>query len=252
MTLNWDFAAAVVVVTFLATAAQAATGFGFNLVFVPLLSLVYDPKATVVLALCLGIAGKFPLLVHVRRHVQPRAIAAIVLASFVGSLLGTRLILYADPAVLRLFIGAVVIAGCLPLLTNRRWQFKRERLANVLIGLACGVLASSTSMSGPPIILFGVNQAWPKDSFRANLVAFFVVSDSFALATLAASGLLNQQTGLNTLFGLPAIGVGLLAGNWLFRRVPVALFYRVVVLFVIVVGLVGLASGVQAILGRAA
>ena len=247
-----DFAAAVVVVTFLSTAAQAATGFGFNLVFVPLLSLVYDPKATVVLALCLGIAGKAPLLLHVRQHVQPRAIAAIVLASFVGSLLGTRLILYADPAALRLFIGAVVVAGCLPLLANRRWQIKRAGLANALIGLVCGVLASSTSMSGPPIILFGVNQAWPKESFRANLVAFFVVSDSFALATLAASGLLDAQAGVNTLLGLPAIAVGLVAGNWLFRRAPVALFYKAVVLSVVLVGVVGLASGLQAILGRAA
>ncbi len=245
-----DFLAATTLVSFLATAAQAATGFGFNLVFVPLLSLIYDPKATVVLALCVGISAKLPLFLQVRRHVVWRAIAAIVLASFAGSLLGTRLILFADPALLRVFIGLVVVVGCLPLLANRRWRIKREGLANGLIGLACGVLASSTSMSGPPIILFGVNQAWPKESFRANLVAFFVVSDTFALATLAASGLVSQQIGLSTVLSWPAIAVGLLAGNWLFHKVPVALFYKLVVLFVIVVGAIGLASGAGALLGR--
>ncbi|MHB1134111.1 MAG: sulfite exporter TauE/SafE family protein [Chloroflexota bacterium] len=248
---NLDLLAVTTLVTFLSTAAQAATGFGFNLVFVPLLSLVYDPKATVVLALCLGISAKVPLLLQVRRHVTPGAIVVITLASFAGSLLGTRLILWADPAFLRFFIGLVVVAGCLPLLANRRWQIKRERTAHGLIGVSCGILASSTSMSGPPIILFGVNQSWPKESFRANLVAFFVFSDTFALATLVASGLLTAEIVTSTVLGWPAIAFGLVAGNWLFHRVPVKLFYKMVVLFVIIVGLIGLAGGASALLARA-
>ncbi len=89
--------------------ALAMTGFGFNLVLVPLLSLIYDPKATVVLALTVGLAVKAPLFLKLHKLVQPRVIAPLTLASFVGSIGGSRLILYADPSLLRVIIGATVL-----------------------------------------------------------------------------------------------------------------------------------------------
>ncbi|MHB1415222.1 MAG: sulfite exporter TauE/SafE family protein [Chloroflexota bacterium] len=234
--------------TFLATMALAMTGFGFNLVLVPLLSLIYDPKATVVLALILGLVVKAPLFAQSYKLVQPRVIAPLTLASFVGSIGGARLILYADPALLRVIIGATVVFGCIPLLLNRRWQLKQTGPATAVVGLVSGVLASSTSMSGPPVILFGVNQAWPKETFRANLIGFFVFSDAFALALLIASGLFTQEMLTNTVLVLPAVAVGVLLGNAAFKRFSVGVFYRVVVLSVIVTGALGAYGGAAALL----
>lgn len=226
-------------IAFLAAAAQALTGFGFALVLVPLLSLVFDPTLTVLVSLSLGLACKLPLFLQTRQHVRLRLIAPLTVAAFAGNALGTRLLLFADPNLMRFIIGLVVVVLCVPLLLNYRWQIKREGLATAVVGVVSGLLTGSTSMGGPPVVLFGVNQAWAKEGFRANLIAYFILTNLFTLALLGASGAFTEQVLLTDLVMLPGVALGLLAGNALFKRAPVELFHRVVVLFVIATGLFG-------------
>lgn len=246
--LSLDFLAPALAIAFLAAVAQGITGFGFGLVLVPLLSAVYDPKAVVVVSLTLGFLTKLPMLVYDRRFVQWRMIAPLVLAAFVGNAVGTRVILYADPAVLRLIIGATVVVLATLLLRDYRWRIRRERLATIAVGLTSGVLTGSTSMGGPPVVLFGVNQLWAKESLRANLVAFSTLTFLFSAVLLATSGVVTREIASIDLALLPAVAVGLVIGNHAFQRAPRALLYRAVVLFVLVTGLYGIYSSAAGLL----
>ncbi len=243
-----DFTFASLLVAFLASLAQGVTGFGFALILVPLLSLVYDPKAVVLISLSLGLLTKIPLLIVDRRHIQWRVIAPLVGVTLVGNTLGAQVILSADQALLRLGIGVLVVVLSALLLLDFRWQIKREWLATAVVGLVSGFLTGSTSMGGPPVVLFGVNQAWAKESLRANLVAFFTISALFTTALLAASGALTREILLLDAYMLPGIAVGLWVGNFAFRRVPRVLLYRGIVLFVLVTGLFGTYSSASGLL----
>lgn len=243
-----DFAAACLVVV-LASAAQAVTGFGFALVLVPLLALVYDPRLVVVVSISLGLVCKLPLLLASWRRVQLLRIAPLALAAVVGTFFGTQLLLRVDPDVLRLALGCVVVLLASPMLLDFRRPVVRERLASLGVGFASGVLGGATSMGGPPVVLLGVNQGWAKESFRANLLAFFVVSNTSSLVNLAGAGALTRPALTLDLLLVPATAAGILAGSWLFGRIDADRFRRLVVLLVIATGLLSIWTGARALLG---
>ena len=103
-------------------------------------------------------------------------------------------------------------------------------------------------MGGPPVVLLGVNQGWVKESFRANLLAFFVVSNTSSLLNLAGAGALTPAALTLDLLLIPATIVGILAGNWLFVRIDADRFRKLVVLLVIATGLLSIWTGARALL----
>jgi uncharacterized protein len=243
-----DFTFAAPAIAFLAAIAQGVTGFGFGLVLVPLFSVAYDPKAAVAVSLSLGFLSKLPILWVDRRHVQWRLIAPLTVSSLVGNLAGTQVLIFASGAALRLSIGLIVVVLSTLLLFNYRLRIKREGLATVLVGLISGTLTGATSMGGPPVVLFGVNQRWAKESIRANMVALSTLTFGFSAGLVAASGAFTPQLLRLEALMLPAVAVGLFLGNLAFRRAPRQLMYRVIILFVIATGIVGAWGGATALL----
>ena len=233
-------------IAIIASAAQALTGFGFALVLVPLLGLLFAPKTVVMISLSLGLVCKLPLLVHSWRQVEVARIAPLCVAAILGSVVGTQALIHTDPKTLRLGIGIVVVALGIPLLLDRRWPVRREGLAALGVGLLSGALNGATSMGGPPVVLLGANQSWSKESFRANLTAFFVVSNVASLGLLVAAGAFPVGVLILDLELAPGVALGLVAGNVLFGRLPVAAFRRLVVLLVIVMGCVSIWTGLRA------
>jgi uncharacterized protein len=236
-------------IVFLASAAQAITGFGFALVLVPLLAIVYDPKLVVIISISLGLLCKLPLLVASWRQVQLLRIVPLALTAVVGTFFGIQILLRADADILRLVIGVVVVALASPMLLNFRRPVIRERLAAFGVGFVSGVLGGATSMGGPPVVLLGVNQGWKKESFRANLLAFFVVSNTSSLVNLAGAGALQPAALELDLLLVPATVLGIVVGNWLFKKIDADRFRKLVVLFTIATGLISIWTGASALLG---
>jgi uncharacterized membrane protein YfcA len=231
-----------------AAAAQAVTGFGFALVLVPLLSFVYDPRLVVIISISLGLLCKLPLLIPSWREVQLLRLAPLSVAAIVGTFIGTQLLLQVDADALRLAIGVLVVLLASPLLLEFRRPVVREGLAALGVGFASGVLGGATSMGGPPVVLLGVNQAWTKESFRANLLAFFVISNTSSLLNLGRSGALTVEVLTLDAYLLPATALGVLAGSWLFKRISADRFRRLVVFLVIATGLLSIWTGGRALL----
>ncbi|MHB1134109.1 MAG: sulfite exporter TauE/SafE family protein [Chloroflexota bacterium] len=235
-------------IVMLAAIAQGVTGFGFGLVLVPLFSLLYDPKTAVMVSLSLGFLSKLPILWLDRGHVQWRLIAPLTVTSLVGNALGTQVLLFASGPALRLAIGLIVAVLAGLQFCNFRVKIRREGLATVLVGLISGTLTGATSMGGPPVVLFGVNQRWAKESIRANMVALSSLTFGFSAGLIAASGAFSRELVTLELWLLPAVALGLLVGNYAFGRAPRELMYRVLALFVIATGLVGAWSGATTLL----
>jgi uncharacterized protein len=232
----------------MAALSQALTGFGFALVLVPLLNLLLDAKMVVIISISLGLVSKVPILVQDWRHVEPRRIAPLSVAAIVGSVVGVQLLLNTNANVLKVAIGVVVVAFAIPMLLDYRRPARREGLATLIVGLVSGILNGSTSMGGPPVVLLGVNQAWSKVSFRANLVAFFVISNVSTLAMLSAAGAFTSDVIQLDLILVPAVLVGIVVGGRLFAAIPAERFRKFVVLLVIASGLLSTWTGVQSLL----
>ena len=229
-------------ILFLASLITGMTGFGFALIAVPLLTLLLTPKVVVTTLLLLGLVNGVLILVQTWRWLKPRRIWPLLVGGVVGAPLGTTLLLALDADLLQALIGVVVVLSALALAAGLRWQVQDERRAAAGAGLLSGVLAGSTGIGGPPVILFFANQDIPKQVFRANITLFFLTLGISNLISQSLGGLVTRPVLSYTLWLLPALLGGTWLGTWLADRVSERLFRKITLILVISTGLSAIVS----------
>jgi uncharacterized membrane protein YfcA len=225
---------AAIVITCGAALCQSLTAFGFALVMVPLLSLAWDVKSAVVTSTVLGTIALLPLLFEVRRHVRLGAAAALATGSLAGIPAGLFILDWIDPEALKILVGVTVIAASVLFYQVREVRATRAGvLPAVAAGAVSGVLRASTSMGGPPAVLYLLSVERDKETFRGTLLAFFLPTSLVTIVGLAAVGRVTPDVLRTSVIALPALVVGMVVGAWLRYRVREELFRLLVLLFLI-------------------
>jgi uncharacterized membrane protein YfcA len=217
-------------IAFLAAACYAVTGFGFALVMTPLLAVAWDVKSAVVTSVVLSTMALLPLLVEARAHVPVQRAFFLVLGSFAGIPLGVVVLQELESDALQVLVAATVIVAALLLHFRPVAEPGPDtRTTQLATGFVSGVVGGSTSMGGPPIVLYLLGREREIAPFRATLLAFFLPGSVLQIAILAGVGRITGDVLLLVAAALPAVGVGLLAGAWLRRRVEAERFQAIVV-----------------------
>jgi len=217
-------------IAFLAAACYAVTGFGFALVMTPLLAVAWDVKSAVVTSVVLSTVALLPLLVEARAHVPVQRAFVLVLGSFAGIPLGVVVLQELESDALQVLVAATVIVAALLLYFRPVVEPGPDtRTTQLATGFVSGVVGGSTSMGGPPIVLYLLGREREIAPFRATLLEFFLPGSVLQIAILAGVGRITGDVLLLVAAALPAVGVGLLAGAWLRRRVEAERFRAIVV-----------------------
>ncbi|HEX4518713.1 MAG TPA: sulfite exporter TauE/SafE family protein [Gaiellaceae bacterium] len=235
---------AVVVASFIG----GVTGFGYGLVAAPALLLIGFSLPFVVTAnLAIGLLTRLSVAVRLRRQITWRRSTILVVASIPGFFLGARLLVEADPTLIKVGLGALVIALSVVLDRGRTRPAPRPIPgAPLLAGFAGGFLGGLSSLNGVgPVLLLTRERVAPIAAI-ANLAFYFVVSNAIGLGVLAVTGALSTRA----LF--PAVVVwlpGALVGNALgvatAPRLPVEHFRRLTLGIVCLAGAVIIATAVR-------
>jgi uncharacterized membrane protein YfcA len=197
-----------VILMFLASLLQAIVGFGSALVAVPL-ALLFLPKETVVSSMfMMGLSLNGFLSVRIRAPISPRPVVILFLASLFGLPVGLSILRAIPMDTMQVFVGCLVVLFTV-LLQWGKLRLPPNGLLTALAGFLSGVLNTSTSMSGPPVLILLAGQGLPKDQLRRTLVSFFFVSGLVAAFTLALSGVMTLQ---RVSYGVAAIPFVFLAG----------------------------------------
>ncbi|MEX2598499.1 MAG: sulfite exporter TauE/SafE family protein, partial [Dehalococcoidia bacterium] len=214
---------------------------------VPVLSIIISPKVVVPVVVLQTLVTNLPLVVMARRHVQLGYFWPLMASAIAGIPFGALVLLFLDANALRLLIGAVVTAFALLLMAGVGYKVRRERLAFVPVGFVSGLLNGSSSLAGPPVILFFANQEIPPQVFRANILTYFFVTSFVAIAVFGVGNLLTSEVFLFTLLFLPAVALGSALGTRFAHRVRASVFRRITLAVVLLTGLVAIASGIGAL-----
>jgi len=225
-----------IAVVFAAGVIKGLTGFGFSLFTLPALVIFLGPKTAVPVIVLLNAVSNVPLYIHSRKWSSLRRIWPVVVAGVATMPIGTYLLLILDTSVLKLIVGVVICLFALAFLLGLRREIRRERLGLVSAGLLSGVLNGLISTGGPPVILFLSNQGIPKDSFRANLITYFLFINAATLPAHFAGGLLSLEVFQYAAVFIPALAVGALVGIKLVGHIPEATFRKSVLALVAVAG----------------
>lgn len=223
-----------------AAIVQSTAGFGFSLMLVPLLSLVIGVRETVVLANLLSASLQAALLVRARQACEWRLGGTLLVGALVGMPLGLLVVTFLSPSALKLLIAVTVLV-----FTGLLWRGVRLQTAGtvgcVATGLISGILNVSTSMSGPPVVLYLQAQGMARSPFRATLFAYFTTISAIAVILLALAGHFTETVALGALVAIPSLVVGGAVGSLIHKSVPEHRF-RYLVYAILV------ASGVAAII----
>lgn len=219
-------------------AVQSATGFGFALVLSPALFAVMEPAEAVTVLLALGAA--LNALVLVERHdARWSRLPPLILPALPGLALGAVVLAALSREPLQIGVGVAVIAAAL-------WQLRHRAAAAGVPGTAAGflsgLLTTSISISGPPLVLWLEAQALRPAEFRATLAAAFLALNIAGCAVLVVAGDATAEPGeLLVLLGI--VVAGHVLGALAFKRLDHERFYRMVLVLVLVTGAASVVAG---------
>ena len=228
-----------------ASLVKGTTGFGFALVATPLLLLFWEPLVMVPVLIPAGLAADILIVTQNRHRLEWGRVAPMAAAGVVGVPLGTVILLIVPSTALKIGVALVVLASATILLTGARVNISRERVASGVAGFLSGLLLTSTTISGPPVTLFLINQRWTKDVFRTTLALLFLTLQSFAIVSLAVSGVLTVSTLVVSMALLPSVLLGYALAVRILPHIPQDAFLRIATVVVMAAGVLALVTAVR-------
>ena len=93
-------------------------------------------------------------------------------------------------------------------------------------------------MHGPPVVLYLVVSEPSKDHYMGMIQTYAVITNIVMLIVRAFAGYVTPAVGGAYLYGLAGLAMGVIAGNWAYRRIPGKLFTYIVYAYIGVCGLV--------------
>ena len=137
-------------------------------------------------------------------------------------------------------INGTVIVFALMLLRGAQPSRSPSRLETALIGMSGGVINGASANGGPPVILFFLSSPAGASVGRASLIAYFLMTDTWASLFCWQNGLFTVNTWLFAGAMLPVLALGVMLGSRFFRGLDEARFKKIVLVLLLAVAGAGL------------
>lgn len=216
---------------------QGLIGFGSAMVTMSLLPQHLGLGVAGPLVALMALPSEALVLVRYRRALNWRAVGRLALGMCLGVPFGILALRHLPERLLLAVLGGAIAAYALyALLELRLPALHRPRWA-YLFGWLSGLLGGAYNVSGPPVVIYGTGRGWSRAEFKGNLQAFFLLCDFTVVLGHVVAGTLTPAVVRLFLLALPVILLGAAAGVALDRHIPAALFRRLVLLLLLVLGL---------------
>lgn len=216
-------------------AVQAGIGIGFALVCAPFLVALSGPREGVKSAIALSIVLNLLMLFKERRDLVFKPILALLIPSLLATPVIVILVKSLDRRPLTVAAGIVTIAGVVALAMGRRSRRFSGAPAAAVAGVIGAAMNVVGGISGPPTVVYAINEGWPAKMMRPSLQFYFLVLN---IAALAGLGLPKLN------YWLPAgLAAGWIAGSAASGRVSETKLKAAVLVVAAAGGLTAIAKG---------
>jgi len=226
--LEFVFFAAVIM---LAGYVRGYGGFGFSMITVAGLSLLFPPAIIVPGVLLLEVVASAYLIVGNWRKVAWKSLGWLSIGVILGTPAGGWLLGILPENVLKVVIAGIVVILAGLLRSGFRPRRAMGKGGTVATGLVSGLFNGSTALGGPPVVLFFFSSPGGVDISRASLIAFFLGTEIVAIGTFAGMGLITMESVRLFLTALIPMGVSLVVGKRSFIQTDQNVFRKRVMLY---------------------
>ena len=199
------------VAVFIAAFMQIVSGFGFSLLSVPVMTLAIEPKIAVVVASITGIFVTSWQAFKERARADKVLVKRMTIGAYLGMPLGLLVFLTVNDNVLRFMLGIAVLIAVVLLAMRINLHHVGPHL-DFGAGFISGILSTSLSTNGPPLVFALQARQLPPPTFRATISAVFALSNIVGMSLFIASGKITRDGLVASAVTIPAMFVGQLLG----------------------------------------
>jgi uncharacterized membrane protein YfcA len=242
---GWEFAAlafAALLVGFSKTAVSGA-----NTVSLAIFAAVLPARASTGVLLPILIAGDLLAVATYRRHAHWPTLWRLFPAVAAGVVVGTVFLMWADDAIVRTSIGAILLLMAAVTVWRRRTADAEQEPESVttpagrLKARSYGVLGGFTTMvanaGGPVMSMYLLSAGFRKLGFLGTSAFFFLIVNVSKLPFSAGLGLIDGRSLLLDLALVAFVVPGALFGKWAVNKINQRLFEQLVIAATVVGGL---------------
>ena len=154
----------------LAAFFSALAGFGFAVISTPFLVLFLPPQQVVPTVILCWMPLAFALVWDCRKEASIRRYGRLLIGSVLGLPIGVYILAHADASILRSGIGVITLLAALSMFFKPARPLPQEKWLTSGVGVVSGILGGASSISGPVVVLFGLNQGWHPRGMRFGLL----------------------------------------------------------------------------------
>ncbi len=231
---------------FLAGIVRGATGFGFSMIMIVLLTFFLSPVQVAPVILFWEIMASIGHLPFVWREVDWKALRWLAAGVLIGTPAGVWFLVSMPVDLMCLVINGLVLVSTLLLFAGYRPRRAPGTFGTIGVGTLSGLMNGASANGGPPVILLFLAGPAGAATGRASLIAFFLFTDVTASFFCWRQGIVTADRLLFALaFALPMFAGMFLGSRW-FRTVDETRFRRLVMVLLMLLALAGMMRALQA------
>ncbi len=227
------FAAVVIIACFV----QAVAGFGLPMIALPVLITLFGIRATVPLLAIIILELQFIMIARYHTALNLQTVWRISTAAILGIPIGVLFLSRIPEMISVTLLGLILIVYVLynmfkfpvPALKNPSWAF--------FFGFLGGIGGGAYNMAAPPMIIYADTQRWEPKLFKGNLQGYFLIIGVVAILTHTLSGNMTGDVLQKSLIAIPFVLIGALTGFYLDRFINPAIFRKIVLGLLLVLGI---------------
>jgi hypothetical protein len=221
---------AAIGVTLVAGLMRGFAGFGSAMLMAPIFAILFGSADMVVTVVAIELVVSLQLFPQVRKNADWRTLTPMSIAACAAMPLGVWLLANVDKGTIVTSVSAVIVAFVVLMWSGWKYRGRRSPLAGAIVGAVSGAMMATTSVGGPPVLLYLLSGNDSPQVNRANIVTYYFLTQFLLIVIVLATGVAGWEALARAVVLFPVMVVGAWAGGRLFHGLASERLYRNVAL----------------------
>ena len=231
-----EFSIAILLLAAGASFIQRTIGFGFGIFIMTALPFLMPSYAeAVTLSGLLSLTSATVIMFKYVKYVTWKRILPIMVAFAVFSTIAVVLLDRIEGPAMRITLGLMLI------FLSFYFSFFKDKIQKIIrptagwqlgAGSLSGIMGGLFGMQGPPVVLYLIASEPTKDHYMGMIQTYAVLTNVTMVISRAFNGYVTPDVSTAYLYGLGGLVIGVLAGNWAYKRIPNRIFTYVVYAYI--------------------
>ena len=223
-----------------ASFVQRTTGFGFGIFIMTLLPFIMPSYAeATALSGLLALTTSSVIAFRLRKQVTWNRLIPILVTFIIISAVSICFLARIHDNSLRRILGVVLLfTGLYFAFFNKKIKIGTTVPWQVGAGTLSGIMGGFFGMQGPPAVLYFISSEPSKECYMAMTQMYFCIGNAMMTIVRACNGFVTADVGKGYAIGLGGLVLGLLLGEWTFKRIPGRIFPYLVYTYICISGII--------------